>query len=185
MYLTSCKILGIKPGADLNTIKQAYRRQAKLYHPDINPDPKAAVEFVKVKAAFDYLVKNSDFNTGFSSADSQTEKSYRYYSPADEEYFRKWQEEYSRKRTAVKDLDFKTTLFGKSVFYFFHIVFLFTAVSITLSPILTVAKRGFLPDENVVVTLITVSFSSLFGLAMLIMILFSVLNRRVPLRFLR
>ena len=32
------KILGIKQDADSESIKKAYKRLAKLHHPDLNPD---------------------------------------------------------------------------------------------------------------------------------------------------
>ncbi len=36
------RILGVPEQADDEQIKQAYRREAKKYHPDLNPDDPAA-----------------------------------------------------------------------------------------------------------------------------------------------
>ena len=36
------RILGVPEQADEEQIKQAYRREAKKYHPDLNPDDPAA-----------------------------------------------------------------------------------------------------------------------------------------------
>lgn len=46
------KILGVEPKADAETIKQAYRNLAKLYHPDANPgNPRASERFKEVGEA--------------------------------------------------------------------------------------------------------------------------------------
>ncbi len=50
------KTLGVTEKASLNEIKNAYRRLAKRYHPDANPDDKAAEErFKEVSAAYEVL----------------------------------------------------------------------------------------------------------------------------------
>ncbi|HZB95135.1 MAG TPA: DnaJ domain-containing protein [Herpetosiphonaceae bacterium] len=36
--------LGVKPDADEQAIKQAYRKLARQYHPDVNPGDKQAEE---------------------------------------------------------------------------------------------------------------------------------------------
>lgn len=56
MYFMCCKILGVKPGADLDTIKSAYRKAAKELHPDINPSDKAQEYFIILKNAYQYLL---------------------------------------------------------------------------------------------------------------------------------
>ena len=45
------EVLGIARDADAGTIKKAYRKLAKKYHPDINPGDKAAEQ--KFKEATD------------------------------------------------------------------------------------------------------------------------------------
>ncbi len=50
------KILGVSPDADDETIKKAYRRLAKKYHPDVNPgDPVAAKKMQQVNAAYEQI----------------------------------------------------------------------------------------------------------------------------------
>ncbi|MYI07257.1 MAG: J domain-containing protein, partial [Gemmatimonadetes bacterium] len=45
-------ILGVDPKADDDAIKKAYRRLAKKYHPDANPDsPRAAERFKEIGEA--------------------------------------------------------------------------------------------------------------------------------------
>lgn len=50
------KILGVSEQADAEEIKQAYRRKAKKYHPDRNPDnPQAEAKFRDVAKAYEIL----------------------------------------------------------------------------------------------------------------------------------
>ncbi len=54
------KVLGVSPGATDDEIKQAYRRLAKQYHPDRNPnDPEAAKKMQQINAAYEQI-KNPD-----------------------------------------------------------------------------------------------------------------------------
>ncbi|HCF29734.1 MAG TPA: hypothetical protein DEV81_21590 [Cyanobacteria bacterium UBA11049] len=71
------KILGLKPGASLLEIKQAYRNLAKTQHPDLfdrNPQLKRAAEekFKKITEAYIKLKKFHRFNTANSFATSRT-----------------------------------------------------------------------------------------------------------------
>ena len=50
------EVLGIQKGADEATIKNAYRKLAKKYHPDVNPGDKTAEEkFKEVNEAYQVL----------------------------------------------------------------------------------------------------------------------------------
>lgn len=50
------QILGVKKDAKADEIKKAYRRLARKYHPDVNPDDKAAEDrFKEVQEAYDVL----------------------------------------------------------------------------------------------------------------------------------
>ncbi|MGM0555477.1 MAG: DnaJ C-terminal domain-containing protein [Myxococcota bacterium] len=48
-------ILGVDPDSDARTIKSAFRRLAKQYHPDVNPAPDAEERFKRILAAFKVL----------------------------------------------------------------------------------------------------------------------------------
>eukprot|EP00227_Mantoniella_beaufortii_P002150 CAMPEP_0197613594 /NCGR_PEP_ID=MMETSP1326-20131121/59098_1 /TAXON_ID=1155430 /ORGANISM="Genus nov. species nov., Strain RCC2288" /LENGTH=295 /DNA_ID=CAMNT_0043182457 /DNA_START=68 /DNA_END=955 /DNA_ORIENTATION=+ len=52
MYLT----LGVAPGASPEAVKRAYKRMAKLYHPDVCPDADAAARFNACKRAYEAIV---------------------------------------------------------------------------------------------------------------------------------
>ncbi|HTY82502.1 MAG TPA: DnaJ domain-containing protein, partial [Dehalococcoidales bacterium] len=48
--------LGVKRGATDAEIKQAYRRMARRYHPDVNPGDKSAEsKFKEINAAYEVL----------------------------------------------------------------------------------------------------------------------------------
>ncbi len=50
------KILGVPDGASEEECAKAYKRLAKKYHPDLNPDnPKAAEKMAEINAAFDQI----------------------------------------------------------------------------------------------------------------------------------
>lgn len=49
------KLLGINRTATQSEIKSAYRRLARKYHPDVNPDPSAARKFARLTEAYHVL----------------------------------------------------------------------------------------------------------------------------------
>ena len=52
------KILGIPPDANKETIKSAYLRLAKLYHPDRNPSSEdARIKFERVQNAYRFVME--------------------------------------------------------------------------------------------------------------------------------
>jgi len=54
------RLLGIKRGAKPAEIKKAYRKLAKQYHPDTNPDkPEAAEKFIEVLNAYEHVLEES------------------------------------------------------------------------------------------------------------------------------
>jgi DnaJ domain len=50
------RVLGVAAHATADEVRRAYRRLARRYHPDRNPDPDAAARFGEIKAAHDALL---------------------------------------------------------------------------------------------------------------------------------
>ncbi|GAB4530016.1 MAG: hypothetical protein Tsb0014_12410 [Pleurocapsa sp.] len=65
-------ILEVSPEASLKEIKAAFRRLARQYHPDLNPnDPKAAEQFKQISQAYDVLsdnIKRRRYDRDFASS---------------------------------------------------------------------------------------------------------------------
>ncbi len=80
------QILGVDPQASLEDIKKAFRKKAKMYHPDINKSPDAHNEFVKIHEAYDFII-----NQKLGLKYHQSTRSYRYAQPykASEEWEKK------------------------------------------------------------------------------------------------
>lgn len=56
MSLDPYKVLGVEKSADASAIKSAYRKLARKYHPDVNPNDKAAEDkFKEISEAYDIL----------------------------------------------------------------------------------------------------------------------------------
>jgi hypothetical protein len=53
-------ILGLPVNSSIEEIKKAYRKKARLYHPDINPSPEAKDKFIRVTEAYDFLMASHE-----------------------------------------------------------------------------------------------------------------------------
>jgi hypothetical protein len=53
-------LLGVDPDADDAELKQAYRRLAREYHPDVNDDPRAHAQFKTVRRAYEVLTDDEE-----------------------------------------------------------------------------------------------------------------------------
>ena len=55
-YIDYCKILGIDKSASQDDIKKAFKKLARKYHPDLNPDdPNAKQRFQEINEANEVL----------------------------------------------------------------------------------------------------------------------------------
>lgn len=73
------KVLGVPDGASEEECAKAYRRLAKLYHPDLNPDDEiAAIRMAEVNAAFDQIkaMNESGSSKLYKGHRKPTEKDY-------------------------------------------------------------------------------------------------------------
>ncbi len=59
MILNYYFTLGLQPYTSKNEIKRAFRVKAKILHPDISKHPNAQIEFLKIRNAYETLMKYS------------------------------------------------------------------------------------------------------------------------------
>ncbi len=72
-------ILGLSPNASVEEIKIAYRKKARLFHPDINPAPDAKDLFISATEAYEFLISNHDKITADNNAYNQAMDDWRKY----------------------------------------------------------------------------------------------------------
>jgi hypothetical protein len=84
------EILGCPLNSSIDEIKRAYRKKARLYHPDINPSPDAKDHFISITEAYEFLITNHD----------KIKSDEQVYREAMEDW-RKYRQDRSRKRATV------------------------------------------------------------------------------------
>jgi hypothetical protein len=101
------KILDLTANSSVEEIKKAYRKKARLYHPDVNPSPDAKDMFINLTEAYEFLLSYREK----INADDQA-----YYQAMED--WRKYRQDRSRKRATVyaraSYVKFKQTDFYKS-----------------------------------------------------------------------
>ena len=89
------QVLGLSPNATDEEVKQAYRRLAKKYHPDLNPgDPVAAKKMQQVNAAYEQIKNPEKAQSGPRQGYGST-GGYGY-----DPFGGAWQQSYSRQSSA-------------------------------------------------------------------------------------
>jgi len=72
-------ILGIPDNSSIDDIKKAYRKKARLYHPDINPSPEAKDLFINATEAYEFLLANFEKIAQSDEAYFQAMEDWRKY----------------------------------------------------------------------------------------------------------
>ncbi|HEY9647622.1 MAG TPA: J domain-containing protein [Chroococcidiopsis sp.] len=81
MNLADCyRLLGLRTGASYDEIKASYRRLAREYHPDVNPDNQSQSQekFIQLTEAYKYLLRQVQAGQASGSGASRAETSSRY-----------------------------------------------------------------------------------------------------------
>lgn len=75
------KILGVSKNASIDEIKKSYRKLAKKYHPDVNPNNKEAERMFKdISNAYD-LIGTIEAKNKFDRGETDTAGGFSYYEP--------------------------------------------------------------------------------------------------------
>ena len=101
------KLLDLPVNSSIDEIKKAYRKKARLYHPDINPAPDAKDRFISITEAYEFLMANHE----------KIRTNDQAYQQAMDDW-RKYRQDRSRKRATVyaraSYSTFKNTKFYKT-----------------------------------------------------------------------
>lgn len=74
------KVLGVEKDADTKTIKTAYRKLARQYHPDMNPDKNAEEKFKEVAEAY-HVLKDDKLRAEFDDLQQRQNQSSGGFQP--------------------------------------------------------------------------------------------------------
>ncbi|MBN2347300.1 MAG: DnaJ domain-containing protein [Bacteroidales bacterium] len=184
MIYDDMQILGVDATATLSDVKKAYRAKAKQFHPDVNNSESAHLSFIELNRAFENL--NSYFlyyqnKQSFSGSPDQPSAS----SSRTTDNYNNWihyyhTKEHARranyKRQQKNEINFKSVLFGKIIYLFFHAVFLVAGFLIVILPIYSLTTYGIDPEVSVAGSIFSLFFSFFFGLLMIVSVLLSGLN---------
>jgi hypothetical protein len=118
------EILGLPVNSSIDEIKKAYRKKARLFHPDINPAPDAKDHFIIITEAYEFLMSYHD----------KIKSDEELYQQAMDDW-RKYRQDRSRKRATVYARSsygtFKNTKFYKTTRIFDGTAIIFSfAVSV-------------------------------------------------------
>lgn len=126
------QILEISPESTVDEIKQAYRRLAKLYHPDVNKQPDAHEKFIEISEAYEVLIHqtaytvNSPEHTDVPSPDYDYETFIRKVREAAQKQARMRYEKFAREHEAFRqsglyDASILLAYLGKVILPFFAV----------------------------------------------------------------
>ena len=173
MYFTCCKILGVEPGADPETIKSAFRKSAKELHPDHNPSEKAHKYFILAKNAYHYLIDHpyskEEIKYMYKLAKASKKQSLERVEGTPSMPFPK-------ERTYTLRQVLQHSLIARILFIFFHIMFLVIGIILIVGPISDAIKYRVDEDTSIIAAYFTLIIALFFGVLITSIFLFSGYN---------
>jgi molecular chaperone DnaJ len=103
------QILGVDRNTSKEDIKKAYRRLAKEWHPDVNPDPKAEEKFKEINEAY-YVLSDEEKRQQYDQLlKSGDEKGYRDFMEYIQEFLERYLAGYEKGTKAKEGTRHKAT----------------------------------------------------------------------------
>ncbi|MBN1950095.1 MAG: J domain-containing protein [Bacteroidales bacterium] len=127
MYFICCKILGVSPGADEDTIRAAYRKAAKELHPDVNDSEKAGEYFIILKNAYEFLLSHKYSDGELEILWHQEQVRRRKQEAAASMDPQRILRKRSIERFTLKDV-LKQSRLARVIYLTFHVLFIFVGI---------------------------------------------------------
>ena len=140
-------ILGVSEDAGIREIKNAFRRKAKNYHPDINKSPDAHDKFIDINEAYTFLINLHSSDPGTVSGKNQRDEYYRHWVE------RERQKERARaaRRARMRFEEFRRSSIYRTTSMLSHMLdyfMLFIGFFIIIAGALGLYKQGLYIEEN-------------------------------------
>jgi curved DNA-binding protein CbpA len=171
-------LLDLPHDATANEIKRAYRMKAKRYHPDANHEPEAHFQFIRIKEAFDILLKfkhQENYSNYYPG---------RFYHPRDpyfqssQQYHTHYTHHHAKNEHGERgDLhDFLDSKAGRAIYVAVHLFFIVMGLIIFAGPLYTMMTRGFDPYISLFDSIFATVAAMIFGVIMMVKISVSLLR---------
>jgi hypothetical protein len=174
MYNECCKILGVKPGSDLSTIKSAYRKAAKELHPDLNHFENAGKYFIILQNAYHFLLDHP-----FSAKEIELvrrSEEIKQKIKLRRDFYINLNSRTSPlvERTLQEVLDSSFT--ARFIYFFLHFLFLLLGIYMVCTSVYDAFYCTVDPVVSAGSAYITIVFAFIFGIILTVIILFTGIN---------
>ena len=171
MYFICCKILGVKPGSNQETIKAAYRKSAKELHPDVNSSERAHEYFVILQNAYQYLTEHP--YTAEEVLLLRRSASVRDHAGNNKSKVYKDQTCNSAIERYTLSEVLKNSFTARVLFIVFHVLFLVIGFYLIIRSVFDAVFFTPLDRAHIVSAYFTIGFGFLFGIVITLIFLFT------------
>jgi hypothetical protein len=161
MYYTCCKVLGVRPGSDIETIKAAYRKAAKELHPDLNHSEKASQYFIILQNAYEYLLEHAYSVKEIEFIKHSAKSEIRQQSRSNYTTYEKFHRNPLEGQTLREIITHSVT--ARILFMIFHIIFLTTGIFLIIRTSYDFINFPVDPSTPLVSAYLVIVFGFVFG----------------------